>query len=152
AFLATAGDAGKDLPDVGLRLVMLAPVPFDRNPSDQVPGQKLFDRVGDVRTCETELVCDGLRSERTLRQIEQGMDLAHRAVHPPMPAHIAPLQDELLDGDRHFRLCGYFCHDRNIGTNGRIVKRVAARSIFFTSMASSRIALLNAHRYTSMSI
>ena len=101
---------------IGLGLEMLAPVALDRDAPDQVPGHQLADRVGDVRAREAERRGDLLGGQRPLREVEQRVDLADRAVDAPLPAHVAPMQDEALDGVGE--LCGfsvYFCHDRNIG-------------------------------------
>jgi len=55
-----------------------------------------------------------LGGHRRFGQIEQPVDLADRAVDTPPVAHVAPMQDEALDGGGEFLLSGYFCHNRNI--------------------------------------
>src|SRR5262245_8321944 len=55
------------------------------------------------------------------------MDLADRAVDPPLRAHVAPMQNEALDrGGKLFGLFRCFCHDRNIGKDRSVVKRALA--------------------------
>src|SRR5262249_45703411 len=102
---------------------VLAPVALDRHPADQVPGHQLLDRSRDVRAGEPERGSDLLGGQWALRDIEQRMDLADRAVDAPLSAHVAPMQDEALD--RAGQIYRFFCnfgHDRNIGTAGTEVK------------------------------
>src|SRR5262249_20249160 len=66
---------------------------------------------------------DGLGGERPLGQVQQRVNLADRAIDPPLPAHVAPMQDEAFDRARELDiLFGNFCHDRNIRTKEMNVK------------------------------
>ena len=114
ALLAAGRDPRRHFPDVGLGLEMIAAVAQDRHAPDQVPGQQFLDRVGDVGARHAERVGDVLGGHRRLGEIEQAVDLADRAVDAPLVAHVAPMQDEALDGGGEFLLGGCFCHDRNI--------------------------------------
>ena len=114
ALLAAGGDPRRHFPDVGLGLEMIAAVAEDRHPPDQVPGQQFLDRIGDVGARHAERLGDVLGGHRRLGEIEQAVDLADRAVDAPLVPHVAPVQDEPLDGGREFLFAGYFCHDRNI--------------------------------------
>jgi hypothetical protein len=100
--------------DVGLGLEMIAPVAEDRHAADQIPGEQLLDRVGDVGARHAERLGDVLRCHRPLGEIEQSMDLADGAVDTPLIPHVAPVQDEALDGGGQFLFTGCFCHNRNI--------------------------------------
>jgi len=93
---------------------MVAAVAQDRHPPDQVPGEQLLERIGDVRARHAERVGDVLRRHRRLGEIEQPVNLADRAIDAPLVPHVAPMQDEALDGGGKFLLSGYFCHNRNI--------------------------------------
>jgi hypothetical protein len=48
-----------------------------------------------------------------LGRIQQRVNLAHRTIYAPALAQVAPLQNELPDGDRDgiLDVC-YFCYDR----------------------------------------
>ena len=110
-------------PRVGLGLEMLAPVALDRHAPDQVPGHQLADRVRDVGAREPERVGDLLGGERPLRKVEQRVDLADRAVDPPLPPMSPQCRMKRSTGFGKF--CGlfcYFCHNRNIGNCGTDVK------------------------------
>ena len=68
-----------------------------------------------LERASAERVGDLVGGERPLRQVEQRVDLADRAVDAPLPAHLAPMQHEALQRDREgFPVVGNFCHDRNI--------------------------------------
>src|SRR5205807_2238468 len=83
----------------------------------------LLDRVRHVGAGEPEQVGDILGGEREVREIQQCMDLADRAVDPPPSAEVAPMEHEPFDrhGKPFSGFC-YFCHNRNIGKDGTEVK------------------------------
>ena len=53
------------------------------------------------------------RSPRAVRLTADGAGFLDRA-RALMAAHVAPMQDEALDGGWEFLLSGCFCHNRNI--------------------------------------
>src|SRR5262249_49524191 len=106
----------------------LAAVALDRHAPDQVPGDQLLERIGDIRASEPERCGDVLGGERPFRRVEQCVGLADRAGDAPLAAHLAPVQDESAEGERKPGLFVNFCHDRNIGNYGRDVKHRFGRA------------------------
>src|SRR5262249_24553346 len=119
ALFAAGGDARKNFPRIGFSFEMVTPISPDRHPPNQVPRLQFLDRVGDVRTRQSEPVGDLFGRNGALAQVQQRVDLGDRAIDAPLAAHITPLQHELLDGRRQlpraeaFIRFRNFCHDRN---------------------------------------
>src|SRR3546814_11876134 len=67
----------------------------DLDAIDQPPAKQFLDRIGNVRAREAEHFGDLLGMERTVGNEEQSMDLRDRAIDAPLPAEIAPVENEL---------------------------------------------------------
>src|SRR3546814_7640486 len=76
-------------------LEMVAPVAEQGDAIDQPPAKQFLDRIGNVRAREAEHFGDLLGMERTVGNEEQSMDLRDRAIDAPLPAEIAPVENEL---------------------------------------------------------
>ena len=114
ALLAHRGDLARNLPEVGLRLEVIAPVALDRHAADQAPGHQFPDRVRDVGARQPERVGDLLGGERPLGEIEQRVDLADRAVDAPLPPMSPQCRMKRSTAAGSLSSGGYFCHNRNI--------------------------------------
>ncbi len=108
---------------------MVAPVAQHGYAADQLPAQQFLQAIGHVGARHAQGLGDVLGRQGLFRQIEQGLDLGHRPVDPPLAAQVAPAQDELFDRRRKafLNVC-YFCHNRNIGRSMGNVKRVGPKA------------------------
>src|SRR3546814_20542634 len=113
---------------------MVAPVAEQGDAIDQPPAKQFLDRIGNVRAREAEHFGDLLGMERTVGNEEQSMDLRDRAIDAPLPAAIAPVQNELGRRGGPFWLSFLnFCPHRNIGCKKFSVKCLLDRSVFLVS-------------------
>jgi hypothetical protein len=75
---------------------MVAPVAVDMDSPDDPVALKLLEAGGDVGAGEAKLFDNIVGGKGALGQIEEGVDLRHRAVDTPLRAHLAPVEDEGL--------------------------------------------------------
>jgi hypothetical protein len=64
----------------------------------QLPAEQFLEAGADVGSRDSERLADLVGIQRLFRQIEQGVDLRHGAVHPPAAAHFAPVDDVSMHG------------------------------------------------------
>ncbi len=98
ARLAGGGDAADHLEHVGLGLVVVAPVAQDRDALDERPVDEFAQRGRDVGAGELQPFRDLLRRQWPVAHVKKRVDLRHGAVDAPDLAHLAPVDDEALDG------------------------------------------------------
>ncbi len=100
ACLAADRDARDDLPDVGLGFEVVAPVAAYGHTANKVPRQELFERVRHVGARNGKRFGNTLGRHGRAGEIKQRVDLRDRSIDAPYPAHVAPFENEVLDGWR----------------------------------------------------
>ena len=96
ASLPLGNDGAEEFPHIAGSSEVVAAVAEDVHGLHQLPALQLLDAVADVRTRHAEGVDDFISGHRASQDVEQGMDLRHGAVHPPLGAHFAPVQDKFF--------------------------------------------------------
>src|SRR5688572_27218354 len=100
---------------------MLAAVAEFVDDPDQAPALQFLEAGADIRAGDVERLANFVRRHRLRREHQQRVDLRHRAVDAPAPAHLPPVEDELLHRRGEFH--GYFCKFRNKMRQGRSGER-----------------------------
>lgn len=105
AAFAFFHDDERDVPDVLLGVELVAAVTEHVDDLHQSPGLQLLQTRTDIGTRHPQGLGDFLRVQRPGVEVEEGVDLRHRAVHAPARPHLAPVEYEFLSrrGKLHSR-------------------------------------------------
>jgi hypothetical protein len=115
--MVSVGERAEDGPDVLGCLEILPAVARLVDQAHQVPGLQLFQAHAHVRARETQRRADLVGIARLGGHIQEGVDLADRAVDAPAAAHFAEMHDETLGkgGEVHVGFSEFSVFSENSG-------------------------------------
>jgi len=85
-------------------LEVLLAVPGAMNGANESPAAEFFEAHADIGPGDFEVGYDFVGREGRAGEIEERMNLCHRAVDPPLVAHLSPVEDELTHDRGNFHI------------------------------------------------